>query len=995
MKIVVSLLFFNMTALLSLFNHAFADALCRESDRSALSTFKNDLEDSSGRLSSWRGANCCNWEGVICDNATGRVRQLRLRNPHDNPCAHRSYSAAEFEAYHNHKLGGKLNPSLLNLEFLNHLDLSCNDFQGARVPDFISFMRNLQYIDLSSCGFHGVIPQQIANLSGLRYLNLGDPYPIFLESTLRVSNLQWLWHLSSLEHLDLTGVDVSKAIDWLRAVENLPSLLELRLSNCGLQAMISSNVANLTHLRVLDLSWNNFNSSLPRWIYSLANLEHLDLSHCGFYHQLPTGLQNMTKLEYLNLSSNDFSSDFPTWISRLSHLKVLAIADNLIEGELSDTIMDNLTSLVNLDLSQNRIEGMLPKSLSNLCNLEEMYLYTNRFSGYLPDFSGCISQNLRFLYLGFNNLSGPLPSNLKQLVKLRELDLTGNKLTGPLPLSLQELQELEYLVISDNFFQGIVSESHFRNLSRLKIFRANGNSFSFEPSRDWIPPLQLEGLTLRSWRLGPEFPPWIKHLKHLQYLSLASTGIEDAIPSWFWTLTSQMKYLNLSNNMIRGQIPSLLDFGVSRNVAIDMKKNLITGPLPRVSSNVTILDLSFNRISGSMNSFLCEHKMRHSMRLEILDLAYNFLSGGIPDCWGNWSYLSVLRLQANNLTGEIPSSMGLLTRLQSLHLRRNKDISGELPPSLQNCTGLMVLDLGRNHLSGRIPIWIDRLSELVVFNLRLNEFWGEIPVEICRLSRVQALDLAGNNLSGRIPSCLDGFETMAGRQRPSDRMYYSAEDTFGGVPDSQFLVVKGRFGLYSNILHWVMTLDLSDNSLTGPIPAAVTSLSELQTLNLSRNCLSGRIPQDIGSMRLLESLDLSKNWLSGKIPESISELSFLSNLNLSCNSLSGRIPSGTQLRGFDASSFSGNELCGAPLSERCEGSEGGEDEEEEEEEREASIFEGEGFGLVVSIAVGAVVGFWTVIVSLLVNVSWRNAYFGLMTRIGNYVYYVWVKCLLR
>lgn len=939
----------------------------------ALLTFKNDLEDSGGRLSSWRGsANCCGWAGVICSNITGQVLELRLRNPFDEPCSYRNQDAAQFEAYYSNKLGGKLNPSLLDLKSLIHLDISCNGFEGERVPDFISSMRNLQFLDLSSSGFHGEIPEQIGNLSRLQHLDLGDRYRIF-GGELSIRNMQWLSYLSSLERLDLTGVAIGEANDWVEVLENLPSLLELRLSRCGLNPyMISSNV-NFTHLSVLDLSWNNFDSSVPPWISSLSNLVHLNLSHCGFFDQIPPGLQNLTKLEYLNLSSNNFSSSFPTWFSRLSHLKVLALADNLIEGGLP-SMVGNLTSLVNLDLSVNRIEGMLPTSLTDLCNLEEMYLYNNRFSGSLPGFSGCISGSLRLMYVGSNNFSGLFPGSLEQATKLRELDVTDNKLTGPLPRGIEQLHELEYLVISDNSFEGIVSESHFRNLMKLKIFRANGNRFIFKPNIDWIPPFQLQGLTLRSWQLGPGFPLWIKHLRHLQYLSLASTGISDSIPPWFWTLTSQMKYLNLSGNMIAGQIPSLLDIGMSRNVAIDMKHNFISGPLPSISSNVTILDLSFNLISGSMDNFFCREGGQQNMKLEILDLGNNSISGEIPDCWKNWPSLRVLRLQANNLTGGIPTSIGLLKQLHSLHLRRN-NLSGEMPVSLQNCSDLMVLDLGLNHLKGRIPLWIHLLPKMVVFNLRLNEFWGEIPVELCSLTSLQALDLAGNNLSGRIPSCFGDFKVMAGKQQPAQRLYYSAEDTFGGVPDSQFLVVKGRFGLYSNILHWVMTLDLSDNTLTGPIPKEITLIYKLQALNLSRNFLTGSIPERIGDINSLESFDISRNNLSGKIPQSISELTFLSNLNLSNNKLTGRIPSGTQLQGFEESSFIGNELCGPPLSVKCDGK-GEVYDGEKEEERSIWILGGDQLGLLISIVLGFIVGFWTVIVSLLVNVYWRNAYFG-------------------
>ena len=70
-------------------------------------------------------------------------------------------------------------------------------------------------------------------------------------------------------------------------------------------------------------------------------------------------------------------------------------------------------------------------------------------------------------------------------------------------------------------------------------------------------------------------------------------------------------------------------------------------------------------------------------------------------------------------------------------------------------------------------------------------------------------------------------------------------------------------------------------------------------------------------MRALESIDLSANQFDGEIPQSISNLTFLSFLNFSNNNLVGKIPSSTQLQSFDASSFTGNELCGPPLLKNC------------------------------------------------------------------------------
>ena len=89
---------------------------CRERERQALLHFKQGVVDDFGMLSSWGNGedkrDCCKWRGVECDNQTGHVIVL---DPH-----------APFDGY----LGGKIGPSLAELQHLKHLNLSWNDFEG-------------------------------------------------------------------------------------------------------------------------------------------------------------------------------------------------------------------------------------------------------------------------------------------------------------------------------------------------------------------------------------------------------------------------------------------------------------------------------------------------------------------------------------------------------------------------------------------------------------------------------------------------------------------------------------------------------------------------------------------------------------------------------------------------------------------------------------------------------------------------------------------------
>ncbi|KAK9734474.1 hypothetical protein RND81_04G142300 [Saponaria officinalis] len=75
------------------------------------------------------------------------------------------------------------------------------------------------------------------------------------------------------------------------------------------------------------------------------------------------------------------------------------------------------------------------------------------------------------------------------------------------------------------------------------------------------------------------------------------------------------------------------------------------------------------------------------------------------------------------------------------------------------------------------------------------------------------------------------------------------------------------------------------------IPSQICDWSPfLVTLDLSGNVFSGPIPSQIGNCRFLNSIDLSGNRLSGMIPVELAGLDRLKKLDLGDNQLSGLVP---------------------------------------------------------------------------------------------------------
>ena len=98
------------------------------------------------------------------------------------------------------------------------------------------------------------------------------------------------------------------------------------------------------------------------------------------------------------------------------------------------------------------------------------------------------------------------------------------------------------------------------------------------------------------------------------------------------------------------------------------------------------------------------------------------------------------------------------------------------------------------------------------------------------------------------------------------------------------------YGVSTNALGCVDSLNLSDNLLKGTIPEELGSLTYLTYLDLRRNQLSGAIPSSLGNLTKLQILALHENLLTGSIPAALGNLTNLTYLTLHQNRLTGSIP---------------------------------------------------------------------------------------------------------
>ncbi|XVE59125.1 hypothetical protein DITRI_Ditri05aG0020400 [Diplodiscus trichospermus] len=523
---------FNLVFLLFLVVTALA-----QSDFEALLELKKGIvKDPSGKvLASWDSKSLTsdgcpkNWFGVTCND--GHVTSITLN---------------ELGLVGNFSF-----PVIVGLKMLRNISISSNQWTGT--ISNIGSIQSLEFLDLSSNAFHGVIPSGIVNLKNLVLLNLSSNnfegiFPSGFSSLRRLNYLDLrsngfsgdimnlLSQLENVVHADLSSNQLSGSLDvglgsssfvssvqYLNISQNLlagelfahdgmpyfDSLEVFDASNNQLVGTIPS-FNFVVSLKILRLGNNRLSGSLPEALLQESSmiLSELDLS----LNQLegPVGSITSATLKKLNISSNKLSGSLPF---KIGHCAIIDLSNNMLSGELS-RIQGWGNYVEVIELSSNSLTGTLPNQTSQFLRLTTFKVANNSLQGVLPTILGTYPE-LKVIDLGLNQLNESLLPSFFMSTKLTYLNLSGNNLSGSIPL-------LD--------IKNVPSVSSAENLS-------------------------LVTLDLSYNSLSGRLPQEIVKFHNLEFLNLSNNKFEGSIPDG---LPDELKGFNVSFNNFSGAIPNNL-----------------------------------------------------------------------------------------------------------------------------------------------------------------------------------------------------------------------------------------------------------------------------------------------------------------------------------------------------------------------------------------------------------------------------------------------------
>ncbi|XP_058192185.1 receptor-like protein 33 [Rhododendron vialii] len=185
--------------------------------------------DASGCIAKWVGQSCCKWDGISCDNTTGRVTEINV-------------------------------PGFI----------TCDDAPLQTTMEDRSSTSLIIIHRTTARKYRGKIPVSVANLTVISsmYANTLEGAIPFPTSCCQISSLRLLW---------LHNNCLTRKIN--QTFGCLTSLQRVSLSTNKLEGTIPSCLGNLSSLSEMYLSRNQLSSRIPRAIGKLSQLLVFNASH--------------------------------------------------------------------------------------------------------------------------------------------------------------------------------------------------------------------------------------------------------------------------------------------------------------------------------------------------------------------------------------------------------------------------------------------------------------------------------------------------------------------------------------------------------------------------------------------------------------------------------------------------------------------------------------------------------------------------------------------
>jgi Leucine-rich repeat (LRR) protein len=549
-------------------------------------------------------------------------------------------------------------------------------------------------------------------------------------------------------------------------------------------------------------------------------------------------------------------------------------------------------------------------------------------------------QHIVSIDLKYNNLKGIIPNSIDNLQRLENLNLSENNIQK-LPETFGNLTTLSSLNISNNLLKDL--PENFCNLHQLAELNVKKNQLRSLPEN--IGNFQQLSILIASENYLKSLPEGLFTIESLAQLELSYnqlnkiSGLESFISLGKLDLSnnqlesvpdmSQLSYLeelNLSNNQLESLPDSMIELMSLDALNISYNKLISLPEWLGLFEYLSTLDISHNNLMNLPENFV------NLMYLSELNLSHNQLTS-LPENFGSLISLMILDL-SNNQLASLPESLVSLGSLMKLDLSNN--LLTSIPDIFFNCQYLMIIDLSNNQLSG-LPESLSNLTMLESLNLSHNQLTS-IPDIFNNFSAIRVLNISHNQLNSLPPTIINNINLdmldISNNQLTSLPenfsllsnlwLFYASNNLLTSLPDNfGSLAMLHEINLSNNQLvslpdsfddlNLITKIDLSYNQLSSLSADFMTFKDKLQILNLSNNQLSD-LPENFGEYNMqLVKLDLSDNQLT-VLPDSITNLILLSRLSLKNNQLSSLPDNLSNLSSLSEFEISNNQLNSLPES---------------------------------------------------------------------------------